>query len=129
MYKMVKARLSELEKALNDAAAEGYTEVFREFPPPLRIGGIVPTGMDYEEIKALIEAKANEEPEYSYLMKKPRSPLDDFEPVMGIMQQFAAQLGMTRGPLGELRSIKLKKKRKADDTEPTDASIPPPTSG
>lgn len=59
-YKLVKGKLDELEGLLNAAVAQGYTQLFREFPPPSPM------------LAALHDPNRSHEPEiYAFMMRRP----------------------------------------------------------
>jgi hypothetical protein len=139
MWKVVRGTVDELEAKLNEAAAEGYTEMAREFfePGPVRLAGVPLVG----ELAAqdVVELKPPAPQVYCFLMRKPRSPLDDVEPMLDSIRKMASSLGLKMPPIGDLASVPLpptsifdnigrsvppsgvptkKKKRRADDSKP-----------
>jgi hypothetical protein len=73
MYKLIKGTVDELESRLNAAVAEGYTQLFREFPPPVTL-------VNYDSSQPAAPDV------YAFMMKRPDSGL----PSAGAMAQYAS---------------------------------------
>jgi hypothetical protein len=78
-YKLVKGKIEELERLLNDAVADGFSQVFREFPPFLPN---VPVGNVETDVV------------YAFMMKRPDPMLPSGHDMANVIRSAAAALGL-----------------------------------
>jgi hypothetical protein len=110
MFKIVKGSVDELEAKLNEAAASGFTEIIREFFEAPSMADVMMNveGINVEEASRGLVPPPIDVPKvqrYAFLLRKPRQPIDDVEPIIGAMRSMAMQMGFQLPSLGKL--IKL----------------------
>lgn len=118
MYKMVTGSVAELEKLLNDAAAEGFTDICREFPEyaaggPDEVAIVAPP--EAAAVGAVVDAPIRlhmPSIKYSFLLRKP--PLSEVEPIFGMLRDLAKSMGVPFAPAAIGKLIKLDGGRDVD---------------